>query len=203
MIHVRKHFRRAVRLFSVLLLLAGLAVYSSCSEPVSKEISDLQQLAWKNSGDAEAWFRLGNAYARNQQYRNAQDAYREALEVDPGLDKALQALGATYFNQRDYPEALVYFTRYQKLAPDDSLRNYDLGNVFLQMQQYDRAIAAYRTAIVNSISFEEAYYNLGVCYLRTGRTAEAEEIYEFLVRKNNYLAVSLKNHFNRKEARKP
>lgn len=197
MIHMLKHFRRAVKPLFGLLLLAGLGIASSCSGQASKEINDLQQEAWKNSRDASAWLRLGNAYARNEQYRKAEDAYREALSIDPGLEEGLQALGAASFNQGNYRDALVYFTKYHALSPDDSLRNYDLGNVFLQLQEYDKAIAAYQRAIANSASFDLAYYNLGVCYARTGKGAEAEEIYKLLVNKNNYLAVSLKNHFNR------
>lgn len=200
MIHMLKHFRRAVKPLFGLLLLAGVAIASSCSGQASKEINDLQQEAWKNSGDANAWFRLGNAYARSEQYPKAEEAYREALSIDPGLEEVLQALGASSFNQGNYSDALSYFTKYHALSPDDSLRNYDLGNVFLQLHDYDKAITAYQRAISNSASFDLAYYNLGVCYTRTGNMAEAKEIYEWLVKKNNYLAVSLKNHFNRADS---
>lgn len=208
MIHVRKHFGSILKTLALPALLGGMTVFSSCASPSSKEIDNLQQQVWKNSGDAEAWFRLGNAFARNEQYRKASEAYREALSIDPDKEQLLAALGAASFNQGNYREALVYFTKYQALAPDDSLRNYDIGNVLLQMREYDKAIAAYRRAIENSVSFDEAYYNLGVCYARTGRAAEAEEIYELLVKKNNYLAVSLKNHFKsadsaRQKAPKP
>ncbi len=195
-----KHFRVAVKPLFGLLLLTALGTASSCTGNASKEINDLQQEAWKNSGDAGAWFRLGNAYARNEQYRKAEESYREALSIDPGLEEVLQALGAASFNQGNYRNALVYFTKYHALSPDDSLRNYDLGNVFLQLQEYDKAIAAYQRAIANSASFDLAYYNLGVCFARTGKGAEAEEIYQLLVKKNNYLAVSLKNHFNRADS---
>jgi tetratricopeptide (TPR) repeat protein len=198
---IRKHFREVPKPFLLLILIAGMVLFSSCSGTASKEIDTLRQQVWKKPDDAEAWFRLGNAYARYQQYPKAEEAYRKALAVNPAFEKVFPALGATCFNQGNYPDALVYFKKYQALSPDDSLRNYDLGNVFLQMQEYGKAIDAYRRSVANSISFDEAYYNLGICYIRTGRQKEAEEIYELLVKKNNYLAVSLKNHFKRADTR--
>ena len=201
MIHVSKHFRATVKPLILLAFFSCLAALSSCGgQQNSKEIETLQQEAWKQSGDASSWFRLGNAYAQSQQYRKAEEAYHKALDLDPDLENLLPALGAASFNQGNYSEALGYFKKHQAKAPSDSLRNYDLGNAYMQMQRYPEAIAAYKRAIANSVSFVEAYYNLGVCYARSGRRAEAEEIYELLVRKNNYLAVSLKNHVDRTDS---
>lgn len=200
MIHIPKHFRKTAKPLTLLAIIASLAVVSACGDPQSREIESLQREAWKKSGDASSWFRLGNAHARNQEYRKAEEAYRKALELDPALENLMPALGAASFNQGNYSEALGYFKKHQEQAPDDSLRNYDLGNAFMQMKRYPEAIAAYKRAIANSVSFNEAYYNLGVCYARTGRSAEAKEIYEVLVRKNNYLAVSLKNHVDRTDS---
>ncbi|MBN1279271.1 MAG: tetratricopeptide repeat protein [Chlorobium sp.] len=200
MIHVRKHFRITAKPLILLAIVAGLGSAASCGGKPSKEIETLQQEAWRQSEDASSWFRLGNAYARQQQYRKAEEAYSKALAIDPNLENILPALGAASFNQGNYSEALGYFKKHQALAPNDSLRNYDLGNAYMQMRNYPEAIDAYKRAIENSISFDEAYYNLGVCYARSGRVAEAEEIYELLVKKNNYLAVSLKNHVNRTDS---
>lgn len=198
MIHTGKHFRKTLGVFVLSLMLSGGASYlAACSEPAAKEISELQRKTWNNPDDAALWLRLGNAYARAENYRKAEESYRKALSVDSSFAAALPALGAACFNQRNYPEALVHFRKYRELAPDDSLRNYDVGNVLLQMQEYDKAITAYQKAIANSLFFEEAYYNLAICCLRSGNRTRAEEIYRLLVKKNNYLAVSLKEHLDR------
>ncbi|MBV5319637.1 MAG: tetratricopeptide repeat protein [Chlorobium phaeobacteroides] len=194
-----KQFRAGKNLFLPLVLLSGLLVLASCNKP-SKEISSLQQEVWKNPGDAEASIKLGTAYARNRQYAEADKAFTDALALDPKIEEVYAALGAVAFNQKKYDRALKYFNTYRSFSPDDSLRNYDVGNVYLQMEKYEPAIAAYRKAIANSTAFEEAYYNLGFCYARSGRNDEAVEIYNWLVSKNNYLAVSLKNHLQKTDA---
>ncbi len=79
-------------------------------------------------------------------------------------------------------------------SPKDSLRLYDLGNALMQMKAYAEAADAYGEAIDNSRSFTEAHYNLAVCFIKTGRMDEARQIYNWLLDKNNYLAVSLQNH---------
>ena len=70
----------------------------------------------------------------------------------------------------------------------------------MQLKQFDKAAEYYNEAIDNSESFVDAHYNLAVCYNETGRKAEAEAIYKWLLDKNNYLAVSLQKHF-KNEAR--
>ena len=107
------------------------------------------------------------------------------------------ALGAAYFHRKQYEQALEYFKKSLEFSPDDSLRFYDIGNVYLQLEKCDLAINAYLEAIANSTAFEEAHYNLAICYIRTGQKAKAREIYAWLQDKNNYLAVSLESHLEK------
>jgi tetratricopeptide (TPR) repeat protein len=179
--------------FFVFMLLAAMTILTSCNRK-SDDINFLQQEVWKQPQDANAYMVLGNALARKQRYNEAADAFKSALAINPDLDEANHALGAISFNQKNYDGALVYFKKRLESAPKDSMRLYDLGNVYMQMKQYDKAAGAYNEAIDNSEAFAEAHYNLAVCYIHTGRKAEVEAIYEWLLVKNNYLAVSLQRH---------
>jgi len=182
----------------VFILLASLVMLTSCNRK-SDEIAILQQQVWKNPQDTGSFMQLGNALARKHRYNEASEAFKSALAVNPGLDAANQALGAIAFNQKNYAEALTFFRKYLEQAPKDSMRLYDIGNVYMQMQQYENAAKAYSEAIDNSVGFAEAHYNLAICYNNTGRKSEADAIYEWLLVKNNYLAVSLQRHFNKEK----
>jgi tetratricopeptide (TPR) repeat protein len=186
------------RLF-ILILLAGMSLLTSCNRK-ENEINTLQQQVWKNPENARGYLLLGNAYARSQRYSEATAAYKSAFAINPELDEALHALGAVAFNQKNYAEAQIFFQQHLERSPKDSLRLYDLGNVSMQLGQFDKAAKLYSEAIENSDAFTDAHYNLAVCYLHTGRRAEAQAIYEWLLVKNNYLAVSLQKHL-KKEAR--
>ncbi|NTW68643.1 MAG: tetratricopeptide repeat protein [Chlorobiaceae bacterium] len=190
--------RSGLSRFIACLLLASLSLLTSCNRK-SDEIANLQQQVWKNPQDAEGFMLLGNALARKQRYNEATEAFKSALAINPGLDKANKALGTIAFNQKNYTGALSFFQKHLDKAPKDSLRLYDVGNVYMQMKQYESAAKAYSDAIDNSEAFAEAHYNLAICYIYTGRKAEAEAIYEWLLVKNNYLAVSLQRHFNKEK----
>ncbi|MEI7824606.1 MAG: tetratricopeptide repeat protein [Chlorobiaceae bacterium] len=197
--HSQPHSRAGKSCLFVLMLLAGLTVLTSCNR-TENEINTLQQQVWKNPESAKAYLLLGNAYARAQRYGEASEAYKKALVINPDLDEPLHALGAVAFNQKNYTEAQKYFQKHLEHSPKDSLRLYDLGNVSMQLGQFDKAAKLYSESIENSDAFTDAHYNLAVCYIRTGRRAEAQAIYEWLLVKNNYLALSLQKHL-KKEVR--
>ncbi len=195
MIRTYRHHLQLL-LTSAVLLLTGFATmsFSGC-DSASKKLNDLQQAVWQNPEDPQAYIKLGNEYARQQQYDKAVDSYEKALTLNPQSGMTVYpALGAAYFNQKQYTRALGYFEKSLEFSPDDSLRFYDIGNAYLQLEKCDLAIEAYLQAIANSTAFEEAYYNLAICYIRTGQKAKAEEIYAWLQDKNNYLAVTLERH---------
>ncbi len=195
MIHTNRHPFKPLLTVVVIFLSGFAALASSGCDSAAKELNDLQQAVWQNPEDPQAYVRLGNAYARRQQYEKAVDSYEKALALNPQSGMTVYpALGAAYFNRKQYPEALEYFKKSLEFSPDDSLRFYDIGNVYLQLEKCDLAIDAYIQAIANSTAFEEAYYNLAICYIRTGQKAKAQEIYAWLQDKNNYLAVSLERH---------
>jgi tetratricopeptide (TPR) repeat protein len=195
----RPHTRAGRQCLFVLILLAGMTMLTSCNR-TENEINSLQQQVWKNPRNASAYMRLGNACARARRYSEASAAYKSALAINPELDDAFHALAAVAFNQKNYGEAEKYFQQHLEHSPKDSLRLYDLGNAQMQLRQFDKAAKSYSEAIENSDSFTDAHYNLAVCYIRTGRRADAEAIYKWLLVKNNYLAISLQKHL-KNEAR--
>ena len=195
MIRTYQHFLQ-LTLSTAVILLSGFAImtFSGC-DTASKKLNDFQQAVWQNPEDPQAYIRLGNEYARQRQYEKAVDSYEKALALNPQSGITVYpALGAAYFNQKQYTRALDYFEKSLEFSPDDSLRFYDIGNAYLQLEKCNLAIEAYLQAIANSTAFEEAHYNLAICYIRTGQKAKAEEIYAWLQDKNNYLAVSLESH---------
>ncbi len=195
----QRHSRPGISGLLLLILLAGMTTLTSCNR-TENEINSLQQEVWKSPQNANGYLLLGNASARARRYSEATAAYKSALSINPKLDEALHALGAIAFNQKNFGEAEKYFQQHLERSPKDSLRLYDLGNAQMQLGQFDKAVTSYSNAIENSDSFTDAHYNLAVCYIRTGRRAEAEVIYKWLLVKNNYLALSLQKHL-KNEAR--
>jgi tetratricopeptide (TPR) repeat protein len=194
------HSKSGIQRLLVCFLLGTLPLLASCNRS-GNELKSLQQQVWKNPKDAGGYILLGQGYARSERYSEAKEAYKNALAINPKLDDAYHALGAIAFNQKNYAESLKYFQKHLEHAPKDSLTLYDIGNAYMQLKEFDKAAKSYSQSIDNSESFTEAHYNLAICYLNTGQRAEAQVIYEWLLKKNNYLALSLQKHFKKEQIR--
>ena len=200
MINSLPHLRAGIQRMPRIVLLVSITLLASCSRSPS-DLQVLQQKVWKNPKDATGYMLLGQGYARSERYSEAKEAYKSALAINPKLDEAYHALGAIAFNQKNYAESLKYFQKHLEHAPKDSLTLYDIGNAYMQLKEFDKAAKSYSQSIDNSESFTEAHYNLAICYLNTGQRAEAQVIYEWLLKKNNYLALSLQKHFKKEQIR--
>lgn len=179
--------------FRSLVIVCCLSGLLGCQSKEAR-IQELQQVVWKNPEDAQGYLKLAHEYARQERFDEAIDAYKRAIKIEPGLDEAYSGLGAAYFNKKEYAAALPWMKKRVAIAPDDSLRLFDLGNVYYQLKRYDDALDSYRKAIDNSYSFQEAYYTVGMCYIKQGKIEEARKILRWLQDKNNYLAASLERH---------
>lgn len=61
-----------------------------------KAIQLYQSVVKSNPSVASAWFRLGIAYLRVDQLKQAQEAFEEALRADPTMDKTYANLALTH-----------------------------------------------------------------------------------------------------------
>ena len=71
-----------------------------------------------------------------------------------------------------YGKALEDLEQVLRLAPDMVYAHYNIGNIYVQMHEYDKAIKAYSHALALDPRFPDAYYNRGVVRLLDGHTDE-------------------------------
>ena len=104
----------------------------------------------------------GNAKAQEEEYVEAEKAYREALSLAPEKAKALFNLGNTHFLDKKYQEASQRFFQTQKFATSKEDKHkafHNMGNVYMQENDYQKAVEAYKSALRNDSSDEETRYN--------------------------------------------
>lgn len=71
----------------------------------------------------DGWLKQGNQMARDQQYRNAKDAYQKVLQDFPDSKERLQALlalGDSLYKAREYEEAKFNYRKFIELYPAHS-----------------------------------------------------------------------------------
>ena len=104
----------------------------------------------------------GNEKAQEEEYVEAEKAYREALSLAPEKAKALFNLGNTHFLDKKYQEASQRFFQTQKFATSKEDKHkafHNMGNVYMQENDYQKAVEAYKSALRNDSSDEETRYN--------------------------------------------
>lgn len=159
-----------------------------------------KQSQWKPAIDAlqtainltpdfvEAHVRLGEAYLIGM--ASAKDAIKpleRALRLQPDLSRARRLLGDAYLRQNRIDEAIHHLKQVIK----DSEARYLLGLAHFQKEDFAQAIPHFEAVIKRESRHAKAYFNLGNCYLRTGKVAEgrvALRTFEKLTREEEQLA---------------
>ena len=137
----------------------------------------------------DAHVRLGEAYLIGM--ANAKDAVgplQRALQLQPDLSRARRLLGTAYLRQHQTDAAIYHL----KQAQQDSEARYLLGLAYFQAEDFTQAIPHFEAVIKRQNRHAKAHFNIGNCYLRTGKIADgraALRTFEKLIREEEQLAT--------------
>ena len=101
--------------------------------------------------DAQGWNDLGELFAKTGSTGEAVDAFRHAIQLEPGAGKAYGNLARSLVSQNKYQEAIPLYQKSIELLDDNKEKAAAwnrLGNVYRKLNDYDNAIKAYQKAVV-------------------------------------------------------
>lgn len=142
--------RLRVLVVAILLLLpfgpAPARAESSPDQSIQREQYKLR----RNSRDAGAYHRLGDAYVQKARESGdlsyltlAEKALRKALEITPGNAGAARHLAHVFSTRHEFDEAAAQALKAIELDPKDGDAYGVLGDAYLELGRYDRAGEAY------------------------------------------------------------
>ena len=135
----------------------------------------------------DAHCRLGEAYLIGlAQARAAIPPLRRALQLQPDLERARRLLGTAYLRQNRLDDAIHHLKQ-----TSDTESRYLLGLTYFQRGDFLQAIPHFEAVIQREKRHAKAHFNLGNCYLRTGKIAKgrnALRTFEKLTREEEQLA---------------
>jgi predicted O-linked N-acetylglucosamine transferase (SPINDLY family) len=138
------------------------------------------QIAVKKLGSAEAWFNLALALVAGNKPRQAEEAYRKALQLNPKQPQAWSNLGNLLNHGHDrerLEQALVCYQHAVELQPGYVYAHANLGFAYRRAGQKEPAERHYRKALEIAPDFIPALTNLAELLQATKRPEEALALY--------------------------
>lgn len=125
---------------------------------------------------------LGNVLIDEQNYDKAKVLYERIVDVKPDFDIGHFNLGVINYQERNLGEAKKNYTDVLKINPKDYEAKQNIAAINILDNDYDEAIKNLKEVIdanpADDITLENAYYNLGVAYLRVKKYKESLESFE-------------------------
>lgn len=112
------------------------------------------------------------------QLDEAEAAYKEILELQPGLPEALGNLGYVYAQKRDWENAEACYLEALDLRPAEPLFTMALAQLYQDSGQEEKAGELVDQVATQSPGDAAAQLNRGVFLLNSGRREEAQKAFE-------------------------
>jgi len=111
---------------------------------------------------------------RNAVWRDAPTFFAAMVADAPRSARSHRELGLSLSEQNRHGDAIAEMETSLRLAPDEPVTLYDLGNVLVRTGRLGEAIAAYERSIELRPDLASAYVNLGNAHSQRGDEAAAE-----------------------------
>ena len=111
---------------------------------------------------------------QNGRYDDAEKLAKSITQEFPKYQFAWTVLSAVFKQTGRVIDSLTALRKSVKLAPQDAVAHYNLGNTLQELGRLDDAETSFRQAIALKPEFAEAFYNLGNTLQELGRLDDAE-----------------------------
>ncbi|MSQ12833.1 MAG: tetratricopeptide repeat protein [Dehalococcoidia bacterium] len=129
-------------------------------------------------GYAPASYNLGNLLVRFGRERDAESAYRAALELDPKLFQAHLNLGVVLEQRTEHLEAETEYRKALENRPDYPVALHNLSRLLVSVGRFEEAKKPLRRLVALCPDDPEAHSLLGVVLAATGAAVDALREFE-------------------------
>lgn len=148
------------------------------------EMQDAKKALSLDKQNAGMYYRrIGAAFQGLQQYREAIDAYNEAINFYSGNDEGtIYNRGMCYLEMKEYKLAIADFNRSLEMDPDWAWAFAARGRTYLSMGDCKRAIADCDNAIKFQPNYVYSYLTRGLAYEKLGDKKKAKTDFEHILK---------------------
>jgi len=139
---------------------------------VSEQV--VRALAPRGPKTAQEWYLLGCRLDEDDARTDeAEEAYRKAIALDPGLAHALTNLGNLRYRNGANDEARGLYERALAIDPVQPEAHYNLGFLCYEDAKPAEAVPRFRRALALDPGFADAHFNLALALSEIGKGSEA------------------------------
>jgi tetratricopeptide (TPR) repeat protein len=156
-----------------------------CNEKLGRhsEALEASKKAVNLRPSAESYFNIGLASFYLKQYREAAEAYRASIKLDPyNAADAYYALGLVYRDWGKADEEIQAYKQAIKQRPDYTVAYERLGSRYLKSKKYNEALEVFRQLATLKPGDPFAPNSMGEAYLELNRLNEAVESFRQSIR---------------------
>jgi Ca-activated chloride channel homolog len=120
--------------------------------------------------------RQGNEAYNRGDFEAAEQAFRQAIELNPDDARLHFNLGNALAQQQRFEEAIDAYERFRSMAntpQERALADYNIGNMYGMQEEWDKAMEQFRSALRQNPADEEAKYNFE--YANRSREQQQEQ----------------------------
>jgi len=156
-----------------------------CNEKLGRHAEALEasKKAVNLRPSAESYFNIGLASFYLKQYKEAADAYRQSIKLDPyNAADAYYALGLVYRDWGKADEEIQAYKQALKQRPDYTVAYERLGSRYLRSKKFNEAVEVFRQLAALKPGDAIAPNNMGEAYLELNKLNEACESFRLSIR---------------------
>ena len=156
-----------------------------CNEKLGRhsEALEASKKAVSLRPSAESYFNIGLASFYLKQYKDAAEAYRQSIKLDPyNAADAQYALGLVYRDWGKPDEEIQAYKQTIRLRPDYTVAYERLGSRYLKSKKFNEAIEVFRQLSALKPGDAIAPNNMGEAYFELNKLNEAMESFRQSIR---------------------
>lgn len=140
-----------------------------------KAISAIQRYLIDFRADVDAWILLGKAYCKVGNYREGEQCYYRALEIEPTNYRAILNTAWYYEDLEQYEKAIEFYEKLCKISPERHHPPIYLAHLYRKIGDLDKAIEYLQKALEKTRESWGIWLNLASAYAEKGDYSKAIE----------------------------
>lgn len=139
-----------------------------------------------NKSDFRVYYNLGVLKFEQKKFIESIDFLKKSISLNKDFFIAYHQLGMAYETLKDFNQAIISYKKSIALDKDGfSLSLNNLGNIYLDIKDYERALFFFNSALKLQGNKSSIYFNLGLVNFQLNRMSEALFFFEKAIELDN------------------